>query len=922
MAAQSGGDMQVVPESDGCPLPFAINPGKLHAATGTAPGDSSGAQSKDATGLKRMTSSIMARPQPVPRISSFWDPKRGHLPEDWERPCWKKECLAYDAVPDGWQTFYFSLSDSYPICVPTDPAVFPPSHTVHLDRDSQSIYDAYLLKSDITDNVNEFRRLQVLYDGDKYVFFERFGRAGLLGDLDKPARPSASSQLVAGWHDSCSNSMVEVFKNRFESLTGTRWEHRYLAEPVSVSQYPLRDHYIYVDQDYSRYQQVKLVDHEALATMARMDESTSFLMENILYGDGASRSRTCHNTVNASPSVSSSNSFTAPFHCLSIRTIAQAFQTLKRITFYLGSDDLPEQDRNSNEKPRVLRWTTLAAASSCYRSQIPSWHGPGNSARPLVISNHYLLFLELEFLHNLNPQNPPLGLEDFKNTVGHKGNPQAWEWGARGGVRRRSAKAAPLMQAYSSLPHGFRLLPGTGSTALEFRELKAYLENSCQTHEHRMQFEIESIYRVYTKATVKNPYHEWLRKTRDDQLPAADSREPPRRNRVLLWHGTPLSSLFGILEKGLQIYKRCPDPPPDPPARQPAPPQAPGNQFAFMRTGQLTTQRNAAMAARNTHLSVPSQPTTNAAPSAAFQAQVQRQAQQQQAAVMQAQKQHLALMQARMQAQRQAQRQAQQQQMLAALAATALPAAPMTQTNKRRRLLGNQPPPAPPPPQVTQLPAWMLQIPPQMPPRAPAMNMIPPGGSTMFGDGIYLADASSKSANYCSPRRNLCTGPSEVYAILLLCEADVGSPSERHRSRHSMPHGHVFVQEKREWEEDKRRRTEELKDVVYVDDAPTLRTLGNGVRSIQGVGKVGPKDGPEGWKKVPWRLDWDWKGHDGEQERGQANDYGDVWMPDTSRPYPTSTDGNYYLQFNEYVLYDPSHVQIRYIFRVRVKGPY
>ncbi|KAM7189483.1 hypothetical protein V8F33_010066 [Rhypophila sp. PSN 637] len=597
----------------------------------------------------------MARTQaaaipPVLKISSFWDPKRGHLPEDWDRPCWKKECPA----SDGWQTFYFSLSDSYPIRVPTDPAAFPLDLMVHLDRDSQSIYDAYLLKSDITNNLNEFRRLQLLYNPqrEKFVFVERFGRVGLVGHLSSP-----SGELVAYY---CSNAMVDVFKTRFERLTGTKWEHRYLTEPVSVSQYPLQDRYIYVDQDYSRAQRVKLLDHEALTRVTGMHESTSLLLENILYGNGASKSSPCHKTINA-PSV---GSFTAPFHCLSIRTIAQAFQTLKRIA-------------NGNEKPRLLRWKTLVAASSCYRSQIPSWHGPDNSARPVVISNHYILFCELGFLHNLNPQNPPFGLEDFKNTVGHKGNPRAWAWG---GVSRAPPPLAPLMQAYSSLPHGFHLLPETGKTALEFRELKAYLENSCQTHEHRMQFEIEGIYRVYTKAKLENPYHDWLRKTRDDQLPAAGSREPPRRNRLLLWHGTALTSLFGILEKGLQIYKR----------------------------------------------------------------------------------------------------------------------------------------------------------------------------STMFGDGIYLADASSKSANYCNPQRNMWSGPKEVYAILLLCEADVGSPSERHRSRHSMPLGHAFVQKEREREEDKRRRTED----------------------IQGVGKVGP----EGWKKVPWNLGWDWTGHDGKQDRGTANDYGDVWM--------------------------------------------
>lgn len=40
----------------------------------------------------------------------------------------------------------------------------------------------------------------------------------------------------------------------------------------------------------------------------------------------------------------------------------------------------------------------------------------------------------------------------------------------------------------------------------------------------------------------------------------------------------------------------------------------------------------------------------------------------------------------------------------------------------------------------------------------------------MFGKGIYLADMSSKSANYC------CSYNSGGHALLLLCEAELGRP--------------------------------------------------------------------------------------------------------------------------------------------------
>ncbi|KAJ4289291.1 hypothetical protein N0V88_007042 [Collariella sp. IMI 366227] len=51
------------------------------------------------------------------------------------------------------------------------------------------------------------------------------------------------------------------------------------------------------------------------------------------------------------------------------------------------------------------------------------------------------------------------------------------------------------------------------------------------------------------------------------------------------------------------------------------------------------------------------------------------------------------------------------------------------------------------------------------PPEAPVSGY-------MFGKGIYLADMSSKSANYC------CAGISGGTALLLLCEAELGSPMQ------------------------------------------------------------------------------------------------------------------------------------------------
>lgn len=52
------------------------------------------------------------------------------------------------------------------------------------------------------------------------------------------------------------------------------------------------------------------------------------------------------------------------------------------------------------------------------------------------------------------------------------------------------------------------------------------------------------------------------------------------------------------------------------------------------------------------------------------------------------------------------------------------------------------------------------------PPEAPVSGY-------MFGKGIYLADMSSKSANYC------CASISGGHALLLLCEAELGAPMQQ-----------------------------------------------------------------------------------------------------------------------------------------------
>ncbi|KAI1661021.1 PARP-domain-containing protein [Daldinia decipiens] len=138
------------------------------------------------------------------------------------------------------------------------------------------------------------------------------------------------------------------------------------------------------------------------------------------------------------------------------------------------------------------------------------------------------------------------------------------------------------------------------------------------------------------------------------------------------------------------------------------------------------------------------------------------------------------------------------------------------------------------------------------PPEAPATGY-------MFGKGIYLADMSSKSANYCYPSN------SNGHALLLLCEAELGDPMLT------------------------------LTDASYsaAEDAKS-----KGMLSTWGQGCTGPSQ----WKDAGC-IHPSLKG---------------VKMPDTSvKPGATGVPGADLL-YNEYICYDVSQVRLRYLLRVRM----
>lgn len=517
-----------------------------------------------------------------------------------------------------------------------------------------------------------------------YSLIARNGRVGLLGGsiiwLQTPVLCIA----------------VQRFEHFFHQNTGYSWETRYT--PSSRSSFNYRE-FTYVDLDYSIPTNNNILFPESPKHSSKfelpnfnMGEPVKRLMEDILFG-GTAQVRAA---AQEQPSLPGTwpNPFTAPRQHLSLRTAMAAFNMLQRISSYL------EPKLNN---PSAIRWKTIIEASSIYRSTIPFCGGQFSSDRPPVICNYYAVLVELEFLYSLFP----------REEIAAMMSDMACRLTAQQAVYGRALSTELLYQAYSSLRHGFRLV--TDASSQEFQQLTNYLYGSCQGT-HNMSFQLRGIYRVFTKTKAENPFDDWIQSSNNNKI---NSSKP---SRLLLWHGTPLASLLGILEHGVQIHKR-PEPQ-RPHYRQPTRPRLP-RASAGINPGVIVTTRKAYRPRRTNH-------------------------------------------------------------------------------------------------RYTR----------------PAM----------FGAGIYLADASSKSAGYCQART-----ASNGEAVLLLCEADVGDEERRVRTYQSLPDGH---------------------DVV--DEFGAQET-----RCIEGIGKTGPRRLEHGgWKRIGWDMDG---GRGGGMQRGDGRD---VWMVSLSCTCP------------------------------------
>ncbi|KAH7012094.1 poly polymerase catalytic domain-containing protein [Microdochium trichocladiopsis] len=574
-----------------------------------------------------------------------------------------------------------------------DPAAGSESNVV-VEKSTHSIWDAYLLRADVPRNVNRFRRQQIIYNKvlERYVLLVRDGCVGQLGHISTSSREVLSAPSL--------RPVTIRFKALFKLATGKVWEQRYSEQKFRRR----TEQYEFVELDYvsSRRASPPELPDDTWLNLTVVDEVRT-MMDLILHGASAQASKQSQDLEQ----TRSWSSYTAPYQELSQYTMYLGFRILKLIGNVLEATD------------GSVKWKTMQRLTSRYRSQIP--HCRASTHYTPVISSYQALLLELRLLSSLWPEQ-----QEISRAANSVCTRATMHWHTQGVL------AQPLYQAYSSLRHGFRRL--TDRSSLEYRELCQYLHGSNHPV-HRTYFEVQDIYRVFIKSGLPNGYQEWI----DSKTPTSDtssmstSESPPNiqtsyrdaEDRRLLWHGTPLDSLLGILDLGLQIRRR-------------------GASF----TG------------------------------------------------------------------------------------------------------------------------------------------------TMFGNGIYLADCSSKSAGYCRHQENAnrasisggqrpnsggagrATKSKSAEAVLLLCEADVGS--NRLLSQHCIPEGHNVVEASRGQQ-----------------------------RCIQGLGQ----NGPAAWKGVGWNI-----------QAAPSAKPGVVLMPDTTSPYGEGYSRGV-LRFNEYVMFRASHLIIRYVFRLKISGP-
>ncbi|KAI5464334.1 poly polymerase catalytic domain-containing protein [Mariannaea sp. PMI_226] len=472
-------------------------PKPCHQRTPSVPPEPPEAPRQPAPPLRRIVSENRPESGIVECFSVWHVPLLEHYETQFQARDRSNAVRADHTSPHGY--FRWQTDGNTHLHIPVDDIASPGS-TVLVDNRSKCIYDAYFLRTNIAQNMNQFRRQQVVYSPDtrKYSLLIREGRVGYPGVACMEIE-STDPSLV-----------VDKFRRLFKRHTQVAWFRRYLVSFTRDAEWKFIE-LNYREASTSTRHSVKLPNYGEIHPKVPIE--VKVMMELALYGQ--SLTGPSPNDSLPSDGTTPRSSFTAPYELLSPYTIYIGFKILECMWKYLKSG-------------QPLNWRHLHRISSWYASHIPCCSGKD---RPPVLSSYPTIFLELTFLYSLHPWRE---LGDLLAEARQCSSLQ---------LQVHAARLHPLYQAYSSLRHGFRRL--TDPSRLEFQEVRCYLENSCFWR-HKYRVELLDIYQVFVKANATNPYAEWLQRKKQDEDFSGEEK-------LLLWYGVPTTSVMRVLEKGPSI---------------------------------------------------------------------------------------------------------------------------------------------------------------------------------------------------------------------------------------------------------------------------------------------------------------------------------------------------------------------------------
>ncbi|KAF2675014.1 PARP-domain-containing protein [Microthyrium microscopicum] len=364
---------------------------------------------------------------------------------------------------------------------------FSTTHHVYID-DEGLPFDVALNQTNVGDNNNKFYRIQLLEDAaqSNYYTWTRWGRVGERGQ---------SKALGGG---ALAGAMKE-FEKKFKEKTGLAWDDRFDD--------PKPKKYTFLEKSYEPVAGASKVNKTvAEPTIAQPVQKLMQLIFNAKF-------------MTAAMEALDYDVAKLPLGKLSMRTIEQAYQTLKDLSVFVVDAATVDTNKESVEE-----------LTNRYYTLIP--HAFGRRNPPLLTSSD-MVKRETELLDSLI---------DMKKTSEIMNEEEE--------ESQEATVAHPLDRQYQGL--GMEEVTPLDPKTKEFKELAAYLIKTQGATHGALKYQIEDIFRIERQGEFQ-------------RFDSAPHTKVKKSNRRLLWHGSLATNFGGILSTGLRI----------------APPEAPVSGYMF-----------------------------------------------------------------------------------------------------------------------------------------------------------------------------------------------------------------------------------------------------------------------------------------------------------------------------------------------------